>query len=90
MSIFCMDCLNDKFLGDGSMLCYSLLNFQNAQYEFGFYETHPTIVLFWEVFMELSEDDKKAFLCEYISSVLTDIALFFPHNGVALEEGADK
>ncbi|XP_041950064.1 E3 ISG15--protein ligase HERC5-like isoform X1 [Alosa sapidissima] len=35
---------------------------QNASYEFGFYENHPTIVLFWEVFQELSEDDKKAFL----------------------------
>ncbi|XP_063077920.1 probable E3 ubiquitin-protein ligase HERC3 isoform X1 [Engraulis encrasicolus] len=35
---------------------------QNAQYEYGFNESHPTMVLFWEVFNELSEDDKIAFL----------------------------
>lgn len=66
---------------------YCLFNFQNASYEFGFYETHPTIVLFWEVFKELSEDDKKAFLCEYIF----DIALFFPYKDeFVLEEAADQ
>ncbi|KAL2098052.1 hypothetical protein ACEWY4_007259 [Coilia grayii] len=35
---------------------------QNARYEYGFYENHPTMILFWEVFKELSEDEKKAFL----------------------------
>ncbi|XP_060782471.1 probable E3 ubiquitin-protein ligase HERC4 [Neoarius graeffei] len=35
---------------------------KNAAYEFGFHSDHPTIVLFWEVFEELSSEDKKAFL----------------------------
>ncbi|KAK3553584.1 hypothetical protein QTP70_005751 [Hemibagrus guttatus] len=35
---------------------------KNATYVDGFYKEHPTIVLFWEVFEELSNQDKKAFL----------------------------
>ncbi|XP_047668103.1 probable E3 ubiquitin-protein ligase HERC4 isoform X1 [Tachysurus fulvidraco] len=35
---------------------------KNATYAHGFDEDHPTIVLFWEVFDELSDQDKKAFL----------------------------
>ncbi|GAA6094634.1 probable E3 ubiquitin-protein ligase HERC6 isoform X2 [Tachysurus ichikawai] len=35
---------------------------KNATYEPVFDKEHPTIVLFWEVFDELSDQDKKAFL----------------------------
>ncbi|XP_060729053.1 probable E3 ubiquitin-protein ligase HERC4 [Tachysurus vachellii] len=35
---------------------------ENATYEYVFDEEHPTIVLFWEVFDELPDQDKKAFL----------------------------
>ncbi|KAG7333753.1 hypothetical protein KOW79_002160 [Hemibagrus wyckioides] len=35
---------------------------KNATYEYVFDKEHPTIVLFWEVFEELSNQDKKAFL----------------------------
>ncbi|XP_062852464.1 probable E3 ubiquitin-protein ligase HERC3 [Trichomycterus rosablanca] len=35
---------------------------QNATYEGLFHKDHPTIVLFWELFDELSEQDKKLFL----------------------------
>ncbi|KAM9477007.1 putative E3 ubiquitin-protein ligase HERC3 [Clarias gariepinus] len=34
----------------------------NATYEGGFHAKHPTIVLFWEAFEELSSQDKKSFL----------------------------
>ncbi|XP_026795315.3 probable E3 ubiquitin-protein ligase HERC3 [Pangasianodon hypophthalmus] len=34
----------------------------NATYEYIFHARHPTIVSFWEVFEELSSQDKKAFL----------------------------
>lgn len=44
----------------------SLHNEQNATYEDRFHANHPMIVAFWEVFEELSDQDKKAFLCEYI------------------------
>ncbi|XP_070828128.1 probable E3 ubiquitin-protein ligase HERC4 [Chaetodon trifascialis] len=35
---------------------------QNTGYEGGYHVGHPTIQIFWEVFDELSEDQKKAFL----------------------------
>ncbi|XP_017318999.2 probable E3 ubiquitin-protein ligase HERC3 isoform X2 [Ictalurus punctatus] len=35
---------------------------QNATYEYEFHAKHQTIVFFWEVFEELSSQDKKAFL----------------------------
>ena len=38
---------------------------QNTFYE-GFYHAgHPTIQMFWEVFDELTEDQRKDFLCKY-------------------------
>ncbi|XP_071401090.1 probable E3 ubiquitin-protein ligase HERC3 [Centroberyx affinis] len=35
---------------------------QNTVYEGGYHDRHPTILMFWEVFEELTEDQKKAFL----------------------------
>ncbi|XP_071362182.1 probable E3 ubiquitin-protein ligase HERC3 isoform X2 [Trachinotus anak] len=35
---------------------------QNTAYEWQFYDGHPTILMFWEVFDELSEELKKDFL----------------------------
>ncbi|XP_078139122.1 putative E3 ubiquitin-protein ligase HERC3 [Centroberyx gerrardi] len=35
---------------------------QNTVYEGGYHGRHPTILMFWEVFEELTEDQKKAFL----------------------------
>ncbi|CAL8337221.1 unnamed protein product [Boreogadus saida] len=35
---------------------------QNTVYEGEYSETHPTIITFWEVFDELTEDEKKRFL----------------------------
>uniref|UniRef100_A0A8C1IGN4 Si:ch73-190m4.1 n=1 Tax=Cyprinus carpio TaxID=7962 RepID=A0A8C1IGN4_CYPCA len=35
---------------------------QNTTYEGSFYAEHPTIISFWEVFDELTSDEKKAFL----------------------------
>ncbi|XP_078139120.1 putative E3 ubiquitin-protein ligase HERC3 isoform X2 [Centroberyx gerrardi] len=35
---------------------------QNTVYERGYHDRHPTILMFWEVFEELTEDQKKAFL----------------------------
>ncbi|XP_036962839.1 probable E3 ubiquitin-protein ligase HERC3 isoform X2 [Acanthopagrus latus] len=35
---------------------------QNTVYEGGYHPDHPTIQMFWEVFDELNEDQKKAFL----------------------------
>lgn len=37
---------------------------QNTDYEGEYHVDHPTIKMFWEVFDELSEDQKKAFLCK--------------------------
>lgn len=39
---------------------------QNTEYKNGFSATHPTIVMFWDVFhKDLSLEDKKKFLCMY-------------------------
>ena len=38
---------------------------QNTVYESGYTKTHPNIINFWEVFDELTEEDKKKFLCKF-------------------------
>ncbi|KAJ3590147.1 hypothetical protein NHX12_008101 [Muraenolepis orangiensis] len=38
---------------------------QNTVYEGDYSDTHPNIVTFWEVFEELTEGQKKRFLCKY-------------------------
>ncbi|KAM7413982.1 hypothetical protein PAMA_019007 [Pampus argenteus] len=35
---------------------------QNTVYEFGYHVSHPNILMFWEVFDDLTEDQKKDFL----------------------------
>ena len=48
--------------------CNNLFHcFQNTVYEGGYHPDHPTIQMFWEVFDELNEDQKKAFLCKYLT-----------------------
>ena len=42
---------------------YILFRFlQDAQYKAEYHAEHPTIKFFWEVFHELSDEDKKNFL----------------------------
>ena len=42
---------------------------QNTVYEGEYHEGHPTITTFWEVFEELTAEDKKKFLCKYCDCV---------------------
>jgi hypothetical protein len=43
-----------------------VIGVQNTEYKNGFSATHPTIVMFWDVFhKDLSLEDKKNFLCKY-------------------------
>ncbi|KPP58254.1 hypothetical protein Z043_123935 [Scleropages formosus] len=41
---------------------------QNTTYEGKYHQRHPNIIRFWEVFNDLTEDQKKAFLCKFSRS----------------------
>lgn len=38
---------------------------KNSLYEEEYHRAHPTILLFWKAFHELTSDEKKKFLCKY-------------------------
>ena len=41
-----------------------MISLQNTQYKAEYHRYHPTIKFFWDVFHDLSLEDKKKFLCK--------------------------
>lgn len=40
---------------------------QNTLYKGDYHAEHPNIITFWEVFEELTAEEKKKFLCAFIT-----------------------